>query len=171
MRIYDFWWLWLRSPLLQLGSKLSQPCSSEICATSFCAGLPALAPLRTPPKCGVRLGIMSWSCAFSPDGVGIRTHHAHEILPAVGCTRRLHVLEVRIGEVCMQIQQNGGIQSFTLSATSLNTTPFLVQTAALFLAQKLKLGDSKTNAPVLTQLYTFFTGMQRSMSCVKSQCK
>lgn len=73
--------------------------------------------------------------------------------PAVGCTRKLHMLEVRIGEVCMQSQQNGGIRFVALSATRcFPQKPFLVQSAALLLAQKLKLGDSKTNVPVLTQI-------------------
>ena len=42
----------------------------------------------------------------------LHAHEAHELLPAVGCTRRLHVLEVRIGKVCMEIQQNGGITHY-----------------------------------------------------------
>ena len=60
---------------------------------------------------------------------------------------------------------------YAFSDKMLNKRLFLAQTAALFLAQKLKLGDSKTSVPVLTQIYTYFTGIQRSMSCVKNPCK
>lgn len=98
------------------GSKFSQPCS--YCEAGrhkiLCRSVSTVVN-------GYRSAGSVWATCHGPVpfllGWGIRTHRAHELLPAVGCTRRLHVLEVRIGEVCMQIQQNGGIRFFTLSAT------------------------------------------------------